>query len=106
MYHTIGEVSGLCDVPAHVLRYWEKEFVQLRPSTRRGKRRYYQQKDIDQINQIRSLLYDQGFTIVGARTQLDKLHTQMKGIEKPVVDNNFLKSIYDELTSIRRELQV
>jgi DNA-binding transcriptional MerR regulator len=69
-YFTIGEVSGLCSVKPHVLRYWEQEFPQLKPVKRRGNRRYYQRQDVLMIRQIRSLLYDQGFTIGGARQQL------------------------------------
>jgi DNA-binding transcriptional MerR regulator len=69
-YFTIGEVSGLCSVKPHVLRYWEQEFPQLKPVKRRGNRRYYQRVDVLLIRQIRSLLYDQGFTIGGARLQL------------------------------------
>jgi len=69
-YFTIGEVSDLCGVKPHVLRYWEQEFTQLKPVKRRGNRRYYQRHDVVLIRQIRSLLYDQGFTIGGARQQL------------------------------------
>ena len=69
-YFTIGEVSELCGVKPHVLRYWEQEFSQLKPIKRRGNRRYYQRHDVLMIRQIRSLLYDQGFTIGGARQQL------------------------------------
>lgn len=69
-YFTIGEVSELCAVKPHVLRYWEQEFPQLKPVKRRGNRRYYQRHDVILIRQIRSLLYDQGFTIGGARQQL------------------------------------
>jgi DNA-binding transcriptional MerR regulator len=69
-YFTIGEVSDLCQVKPHVLRYWEQEFPQLKPVKRRGNRRYYQRHDVLMIRQIRSLLYDQGFTIGGARQQL------------------------------------
>ena len=69
-YFTIGEVSELCDVKPHVLRYWEQEFPQLKPVKRRGNRRYYQRQDVLTIRQIRALLYDQGFTIGGARTRL------------------------------------
>ncbi len=65
-YFTIGEVSELCGVKPHVLRYWEQEFPQLKPVKRRGNRRYYQRQDVIIIRQIRSLLYDQGFTIGGA----------------------------------------
>ncbi len=70
-YFTIGEVSELCGVKPHVLRYWEQEFEQLKPVKRRGNRRYYQRGDVIMIRQIRSLLYEQGFTIGGARQQLD-----------------------------------
>ncbi|MEW8505485.1 MAG: MerR family transcriptional regulator [Candidatus Thiodiazotropha sp.] len=69
-YFTIGEVSDLCQVKPHVLRYWEQEFPQLKPVKRRGNRRYYQRHDVIMIRQIRSLLYEQGFTIGGARQQL------------------------------------
>ena len=69
-YFTIGEVAELCDVKPHVLRYWEQEFPQLKPVKRRGNRRYYQRHDVIMIRRIRSLLYDQGFTIGGARQQL------------------------------------
>ncbi len=69
-YFTIGEVGDLCDVKPHVLRYWEQEFPQLKPVKRRGNRRYYQRQDVLTIRQIRSLLYEQGFTIGGARQQL------------------------------------
>ena len=69
-YFTIGEVSDLCKVKPHVLRYWEQEFPQLKPVKRRGNRRYYQRQDVLMIRQIRSLLYDQGFTIGGARQRL------------------------------------
>lgn len=69
-YFTIGEVSDLCAVKPHVLRYWEQEFPQLKPVKRRGNRRYYQRQDVIMIRQIRSLLYDQGYTIGGARLQL------------------------------------
>ena len=69
-YFTIGEASDLCGVKAHVLRYWEQEFPQLKPVKRRGNRRYYQRKDVIIIRQIRALLYDEGFTIGGARQRL------------------------------------
>lgn len=69
-YFTIGEVSELCAVKPHVLRYWEQEFPQLNPVKRRGNRRYYQRQDVLMIRQIRALLYDQGFTIGGARQRL------------------------------------
>ncbi len=69
-YFTIGEVSDLCGVKPHVLRYWEQEFPQLKPVKRRGNRRYYQRQDVMVIRQIRSLLYEEGFTIGGARQRL------------------------------------
>jgi DNA-binding transcriptional MerR regulator len=69
-YFTIGEVSELCGVKPHVLRYWEQEFPQLKPVKRRGNRRYYQRQDVLVIRQIRSLLYEEGFTIGGARNRL------------------------------------
>jgi len=69
-YFTIGEVSQLCEVKPHVLRYWEQEFPQLKPVKRRGNRRYYQRQDVIVIRQIRGLHYDQGFTIGGARQRL------------------------------------
>lgn len=69
-YFTIGEVSDLCAVKPHVLRYWEQEFPQLKPIKRRGNRRYYQRHDVIMIRQIRGLLYEEGFTIGGARQKL------------------------------------
>jgi DNA-binding transcriptional MerR regulator len=71
-YFTIGEVSELCGVKPHVLRYWEQEFTQLKPIKRRGNRRYYQHHEVLLIRRIRELLYDQGFTINGARNKLDR----------------------------------
>ncbi len=70
-YFTIGEVSDLCGVKPHVLRYWEQEFTQLKPVKRRGNRRYYQHHEVLLIRKIRELLYEQGFTISGARNRLD-----------------------------------
>jgi DNA-binding transcriptional MerR regulator len=72
-YFAIGEVSDLCCVKAHVLRYWEQEFPQLRPSKRRGNRRYYQQDDVLMVRRIRSLLYEEGYTIGAARLRLKEL---------------------------------
>ena len=72
-YFTIGEVSDLCGVKPYVLRYWEQEFTQLKPMKRRGNRRYYQHHEVLLIRRIRELLYDQGFTISGARNQLGEL---------------------------------
>src|SRR5579864_3707975 len=73
-YFTIGEVSDLCGVKPYVLRYWEQEFTQLKPMKRRGNRRYYQHHEVLLIRRIRDLLYDQGFTISGARNQLTDGH--------------------------------
>lgn len=75
-YFTIGEVSELCGVKAHVLRYWEQEFTQLKPVKRRGNRRYYQHHEVLLIRRIRELLYEQGFTISGARNKLESRLTQ------------------------------
>lgn len=72
-YFAIGEVSELCAVKPHVLRYWEQEFPQLRPVKRRGNRRYYQQEDVAIVRRIRNLLYEEGFTITGARQRLKEL---------------------------------
>lgn len=95
-YFTIGEVSDLCGVKPHVLRYWEQEFTQLKPVKRRGNRRYYQRHDVILIRQIRSLLYEQGFTIGGARQQLTGDHARD--------DNNqthqVIKQIHSELEAI------
>jgi DNA-binding transcriptional MerR regulator len=75
-YFTIGEVSELCGVKPHVLRYWEQEFTQLKPVKRRGNRRYYQHHEVLLIRRIRELLYEQGFTISGARNKLDSRGTE------------------------------
>jgi DNA-binding transcriptional MerR regulator len=72
-YFTIGEVGDLCGVKPHVLRYWEQEFTQLRPMKRRGNRRYYQHHEVLMIRRIRELLYDQGFTIIGARNKMQEI---------------------------------
>lgn len=82
-YFTIGEVSDLCAVKPHVLRYWEQEFPQLKPVKRRGNRRYYQRHEVQLIRQIRSLLYVDGFTISGAR---NKLETDCGPADPPVAD--------------------
>ena len=80
-YFTIGEVSELCGVKPHVLRYWEQEFTQLRPVKRRGNRRYYQHHEVLLIRRIRELLYEQGFTINGARNRLDSPGSERAGAE-------------------------
>jgi len=82
-YFTIGEVSELCGVKPHVLRYWEQEFTQLKPVKRRGNRRYYQHHEVLLIRRIRELLYEQGFTISGARNKLDSRHTEQGADEAP-----------------------
>ncbi len=92
-YFTIGEVSELCGVKPHVLRYWEQEFTQLRPMKRRGNRRYYQHHEVLMIRRIRELLYDQGFTIHGARNRLAELTQQERdqskaGLNTPLGDLN------------------
>jgi DNA-binding transcriptional MerR regulator len=79
-YFTIGEVSELCGVKPHVLRYWEQEFTQLKPVKRRGNRRYYQHHEVLLIRRIRELLYEQGFTISGARNKLDSRITEGRGV--------------------------
>src|SRR5512144_1379447 len=80
-YFTIGEVSELCGVKPHVLRYWEQEFTQLKPVKRRGNRRYYQHHEVLLVRRIRELLYDQGFTISGARNQLTDLQLSGRGAD-------------------------
>ena len=82
-YFTISEVAQLCDVKPHVLRYWEQEFVQLRPMKRRGNRRYYQHHELLMVRRIRSLLYDEGFTIQGARNQLRTTSAESAAQEMP-----------------------
>jgi DNA-binding transcriptional MerR regulator len=79
-YFTIGEVSELCGVKPHVLRYWEQEFTQLKPVKRRGNRRYYQHHEVLLIRRIRELLYEQGFTISGARNKLDNRHVDASAV--------------------------
>ena len=85
-YFTIGEVSELCGVKPHVLRYWEQEFTQLKPVKRRGNRRYYQHHEVLLIRRIRELLYDEGFTISGARNRLDAVSSEPSAPHGPTVD--------------------
>ena len=87
-YFTIGEVGELCGVKPHVLRYWEQEFTQLRPIKRRGNRRYYQHHEVLMIRRIRDLLYDQGFTISGARNRLQELVQGDKQLRRSAADEN------------------
>ena len=98
-YFTIGEVSELCGVKPHVLRYWEQEFTQLKPVKRRGNRRYYQHHEVLLIRRIRSLLYEQGFTISGARNRLGDVR------EAPPHDQDAaVRLTGSELQSLRNEL--
>ena len=100
-YFTIGEVSDLCGVKPHVLRYWEQEFTQLKPVKRRGNRRYYQHHEVLLIRRIRELLYEQGFTISGARNRLDSV-----GDETEAKPNSVEASGSPlDFVSIRQELQ-
>jgi len=100
-YFTIGEVSELCGVKPHVLRYWEQEFPQLKPVKRRGNRRYYQRHDVLMIRQIRSLLYEQGFTIGGARQQLSSEGAR----EDQGQSQQIIKQLRSELEEILRILK-
>ena len=86
-YFTIGEVSDLCGVKPYVLRYWEQEFTQLKPMKRRGNRRYYQHHEVLLIRRIRELLYEQGFTISGARNRLTELVQQVRTEVPALIDN-------------------
>ena len=97
-YFTIGEVSDLCAVKPHVLRYWEQEFTQLKPVKRRGNRRYYQHHEVLLIRRIRELLYDQGFTISGARNRLDEIVSEPSRAARPSRTN--LASLRKELKSV------
>ena len=101
-YFTIGEVSGLCSVKAHVLRYWEQEFPQLKPVKRRGNRRYYQRQDVLMIRQIRSLLYDQGFTIGGARAQLSGDNAKDDSTQSRQIIKQMRSELEDVLQILRR----
>tara|TARA_A100001037_G_scaffold305979_1_gene348379 strand:+ start:2869 stop:3225 length:357 start_codon:yes stop_codon:yes gene_type:complete len=98
-YFTIGEVSQLCEVKPHVLRYWEQEFPQLSPVKRRGNRRYYQRQDVIVIRQIRSLLYSQGFTIGGARQQLTGDEAKKDQTQSKLVIRQIISEL-DELSKI------
>ena len=100
-YFTIGEVSELCGVKPHVLRYWEQEFTQLKPVKRRGNRRYYQHHEVLLIRRIRELLYEQGFTISGARNKLD---SRMGQSDEPELDHTDGVDVDQRLQEIRNEL--
>lgn len=101
-YFAIGEVSQLCDIKPHVLRYWEQEFPQLQPHKRRGNRRYYQYQDVLLVRQIRDLLYTQGFTIQGARQKLQN-HLPKSGLKKPFQQH--LRALINELQTISDSLR-
>ena len=114
-YFTIGEVSELCGVKPHVLRYWEQEFTQLRPMKRRGNRRYYQHHEVLMIRRIRDLLYDQGFTISGARNKLQEIvqverdkrragEVMLEGVEEvEVEDSGFGESQFEDAPPEERD---
>ena len=102
-YFTIGEVSELCGVKPHVLRYWEQEFTQLKPVKRRGNRRYYQHHEVLLIRRIRELLYEQGFTISGARARLYEAAVQMKLAAPTKFNPAFLRREIQNLLDVLRE---
>jgi DNA-binding transcriptional MerR regulator len=112
-YFTIGEVSDLCGVKPHVLRYWEQEFTQLKPVKRRGNRRYYQHHEVLLIRRIRELLYEEGFTISGARNRLESVRLDNNRIESgfqpedktesPVARNSATLGV--DVAAIKRELR-
>ena len=110
-YFTIGEVSDLCGVKPHVLRYWEQEFTQLKPVKRRGNRRYYQHHEVLLIRKIRELLYEQGFTISGARNRLDgadeKVEKSAEASPKVslVASNESTTTSSSDLASVRSEIK-
>lgn len=102
-YFTIGEVSALCGVKAHVLRYWEQEFTQLKPLKRGGNRRYYQHHEVLLIRRIRQLLYEEGFTISGARSRLDQAHThESESVQDKHASSRQLSAL--PILELRREL--
>jgi DNA-binding transcriptional MerR regulator len=102
-YFTIGEVSELCGVKPHVLRYWEQEFTQLKPVKRRGNRRYYQHHEVLLIRRIRELLYEEGFTISGARNRLD--NAVLAGEERTEPAPRAAPAAGADLAVIKRELR-
>jgi DNA-binding transcriptional MerR regulator len=112
-YFTIGEVSDLCAVKPHVLRYWEQEFTQLKPVKRRGNRRYYQHHEVLLIRRIRDLLYEQGFTINGARHRLDSEAAEPRAAARSATSTTSVPvappapvTLRDELLRIRALLEV
>jgi DNA-binding transcriptional MerR regulator len=107
-YFTIGEVSELCGVKPHVLRYWEQEFTQLKPVKRRGNRRYYQHHEVLLIRRIRQLLYEEGFTISGARNRLDNARIDTAEEKPEPVAPRELRVVQGsgvDLAAIKRELR-
>ncbi len=102
-YFTIGEVSELCAVKPHVLRYWEQEFPQLKPVKRRGNRRYYQRHDVVLIRQIRSLLYVEGFTISGARNKLGLEHPTSEDVQRLQAIKALIGELEDTLTMLNEK---
>ena len=100
-YFTIGEVSELCDVKPHVLRYWETEFPNLKPVKRRGNRRYYQRHDVLTIRQIRGQLYDQGFPITGARQRLEG----EQGKAEAAISSQIVRQVRMELEEVLQLLR-
>ena len=101
-YFTIGEVGELCGVKPHVLRYWEQEFPALNPVKRRGNRRYYQRHDVLMIRQIRSLLYDEGFTITGARARLESPQARLESSMSHQIVRQVRMELEEVLTLLRR----
>lgn len=101
-YFTIGEVSELCGVKPHVLRYWEQEFTQLKPVKRRGNRRYYQHHEVLLIRRIRELLYEQGFTISGARNRLDGADGE--DLKSDAVQSNTPSSLSQDITKPSQDI--
>jgi len=99
-YFTIGEVGELCAVKPHVLRYWEQEFPQLKPVKRRGNRRYYQREDVILIRQIKSLLYEQGYTIGGARQKMNG----GEALNTTTVDSDVISSLVKDVEELIEEL--
>jgi DNA-binding transcriptional MerR regulator len=104
-YFTIGEVSELCGVKPHVLRYWEQEFTQLKPVKRRGNRRYYQHHEVLLIRRIRELLYEEGFTISGARNRLDSSLAHEEKPEAPQRTPRAVPGAGVDVAAIKRELR-
>jgi DNA-binding transcriptional MerR regulator len=101
-YFTIGDVSQLCEVKPHVLRYWEQEFPQLRPVKRHGNRRYYQRQDLLLVRQIRALLYDDGYTIVGARQKLEGNEAQKDRSQRAQLARELRLELEEVLQILRR----